>query len=144
MIPRAKEAFENGYFFERCWISYTLIDDRVTSTVNHLGEDPYDDNNRTKPFNQRLKIIKKEVSANPRGKLVALGIDKVILGEIAKWSKKRNDFVHELTEQGWNYVDYEAELEQLAIEGMELFGRYANGVMRLKKRMKSSESLPKK
>jgi hypothetical protein len=138
LFGRIDQSIQSGYYFEAAFISYGIIEDRLTSMMSLLGL-----TNRQGVANKikaiaKVKSIKLEAAfrlANwDGGKYKDLGL----LGEVLNWGELyRNPIQHLLgdprvynAQYGGFHID---NTKDLAIEGKSVSRKLSAAVMRYKK-----------
>jgi len=138
LFGRIDQSVQTGYFFEAAFISYGIIEDRLTSMLGQLGlADRQGVANKIKAI-AKVRSTKLEAAFSlgnwDGGKYLDLGL----LGEVMNWGELyRNPIQHILGDPRVYLAKYGGfhiqNTKDLAIEGKEVSRKLSAAVMRYKK-----------
>lgn len=139
LFGRINQSIESGYFFESAFISYGIIEDRLTSMMSLLSlENRQGVSQKIKEI-AKIRSIKLEAAFGLKnwdgGKYKDLGL----LGEVLKWGELyRNPMQHLLGDPRVYYAQYGGfhidNTKDLATEGEKVARELSTAVMRYKKK----------
>lgn len=142
LFDRIKIAHSSGFYFEKVWIAYSIIEDRLVSLLRKSGGINYNkgESKKDQKFREQIKmlgpkifVINKRKKNNPLLRFVLYGD---YLKEVQKWSKKRNRFMHALAEEAKPIKRLEKEIYIMSTEGETIARELCSRARRLKKRVK--------
>ena len=128
-----KKALATGFYFEAVMIEYAIIENRLSSIIDHGGvwKNPYNEN---KTITAKIKAIKTQVEQKHPILSAKLKSEPELFDEIVIWKDERNTFVHRACTHGYD----KDELKKLAEDGKILVDKICNGADRVKKASEKS------
>ena len=146
-FDRARAANEKGFYLEAIFLEYAAIEGRLEVILGMLGlpcNKELDSNTR-----KSINISSRVSCLNKYRKNCPSLFEKTKLeynffsprGELNKWLKNRNTFVHGLYKDAHKYLDRSIQSKEDAETGLELARRLYNEAARIRRLYKSHPEL---
>lgn len=119
VMKRIDTAIKKKNCIEACWLCYSCMDNRITRTLEKLSEKCCKRNCYNNPrvgISSRIACLKRLIKKCYAGTEL---IESKLLGDIQKWCKTRNTYVHNLITLN-NYENIDEKFMTLAKEGKPL------------------------
>jgi hypothetical protein len=143
-LAHIKSSLQNGCYFESAWLSYALIEDRLTSLLR-----------QTEPIG--VKLSKKQAKKHTAGQIRMLGpkiveltqrvktdsllrvqLPDTMLSRLNTWKDERNDLMHGMAAGTMTVTDIQAKIKVHAEEGDDISRKIAATSRRVKKKKKKA------
>ena len=112
-IQRQRSSFENGYYFESAWFTYSILEDRAVSMLRQSGE----------IGNLRMlgpKIAELKTRLPNDAYLRGATLDGLIIDEMYTWKERRNILMYRMAEGTISIEDIDKEIFLIANVGIKL------------------------
>lgn len=152
LLDRLKLARDNGYHYEACWFAHSIFEDRTRSIVTNSA----DGAGHSGKISEKLKTIldrfeetiaqvidgkpvrdKKSGHKKKKPKWPNLHtFERRLIEDILKWTKDRNDLVHDLASGQLSLTEADALSAQMSELGQNLSKELCTAARHVKKRAK--------
>lgn len=131
LFERVKVAKDNEFFLEVAWISYSILEDRLTSLLEKTGGVPIEKNPLM--FGKKLTHIENRSKTDQNLKNI---LYDDLVKKLRTWSQERNILMHVLADCKKPIVGLDVSIKNTATQGEILARELSARVRKIKKKSK--------